>query len=380
MAGEVTVRPLPLIACLILTLMASLGSRQAYQAISQFGANRATADKTQSGHPPRHKHASHLRQSAVDQAPSTELHISLPPANNPTALNDWQQLETALSRQERQQAPILAAQLAESLRQQPDPDVYLRISTHVLHPNEPLANKAILLDLLTDTATPEALNQLLDFADLELDPSLSVLVLQSIARIGDNRWGGQFHEELSPTLEAAWDNPMRNDVEFLAALAKAIASIGAPKGVAQLLQTVSTTNTSQDSEATRRAKQEGAFSAIPQIRNPAAAAALAKGLEQEPIGSAAFDASGRGLASINSPNATQILIDYAKDAPIESSQNLAAWLPQINDEDSLKQFAATPENAFKNPEVGAPIQHAADKYRDNIAATNPVIQHGAKLK
>lgn len=291
----------------------------------------------------------------------------------PTAAQLWQQLETLLDQSEFQQIPILGALLAEQLHQHSDPDVYQGIAELLSRSNLALEIKAILLDLLAGTATPEALAQLLSLSGQKLDSSLYILVLQAIARIGDNRWNGRFHEELSPALETAWSNPVTDDPNYLDAIGKAIASVGAPEGVEQLLQTVSG-NQGKDAETTHRVKQEVAFEAISQVRNPAAVEVLDARLTQESIGTPDFEVSGKALSEMGSPAATQKILDWAEDAPPEGSRNLKDWLSNVDDENSLTLITAAQNKPHKNPEIQDVIDQAADGIKPNAVFSASSVQ------
>lgn len=268
----------------------------------------------------------------------------------------WQYWKMLLNRSEFQQIPIIGALLAERLRKHPDPVVYQSIASLLLQPNVSVENKAIVLDLLSEIATPDSLGQLIDLAKQGEDFPLYILVLQAISRIGDNRWDGEFHEELSPTLEAAWSNPENSDQAFLSAVGNAIAAVGAPEGVDQLLLTVSGSDNGKVTEETNRIKQEVAFDVIPQVRNPDAVEVLSTWFGQEPLGTPAFEVSGNALAEIGSPSATQEIVDWAKDAPAEGARNLNDWLTKIDDDNSLKFISAAAQNLeFQSPEIKAVI-------------------------
>jgi len=286
----------------------------------------------------------------------------------------WGRMETLLAQLEYQQIPILGALLAEHLHKHPDPAVYQSIADLLSQSNVSLEIKAILLDLLAETATPEALTQLLNLSAQQLDSSLYILVLQAIARIGDNRWNGQFHEELSPALENAWANPVTDDPNYLDAIGKAIASVGAPEGVEELLQTVSGNNQSKEAETIHRVKQEVAFEAISQVRNPAAVEVLDERLTQEPIGTPAFEASGNALAQMGSPDATRKILDWAEDAPPEGGRNVKDWLSNINDENSLNLIADAQNKSFKSQEIQTVIGQAAASNETNAALSATSIR------
>lgn len=271
----------------------------------------------------------------------------------------WQYWKMQLNRSEFQQIPIIGALLAEGLRKYPDPKVYQGIAGLLLQPDVAVENKAIVLDLLSEIATPDSLSQLIDLARQGEDFPLYILVLQAISRIGDNRWDGEFHEELSPILEAAWSDPENSDQAFLSAVGKAIATVGAPEGVDQLLLTVSGNGNGKAAEETNRIKQEVAFDVIPQVRNPDAVEVLSTWFEQEALGTPAFEVSGDALAEIGSPSATQEIVDWAKDAPAEGARNLNDWLTKIDDNKSLKFIAEAQNLEFQNPEIKAVIDTVA---------------------
>ncbi|MFZ2450675.1 MAG: hypothetical protein WAW36_09180 [Methylovulum miyakonense] len=352
-------RSIPVLVCLLLIVMPGIDGLQTQHASfirqqTQMGTGRGGSPGVA---PPL---GWQKRNPAHNAAPTP-----VKGGQQPSAMQRWQALETRLFQSEFQQIPIMAALLAEDLRLYPDPDIYQNINGLLMQPELSLAIKAILLDFLSETATPEALSQLLDLAKQELQSSLYILVLQAISRIGDNRWHGQFHEELSPALETAWTDPEATDPALLAALGKAIAVVGAPEGVGQLLLTVSGSTKNTEPEATNRIKQEVAFKAVPQVRNPAAVKVLGASLRQEPVGAPAFEASGNALAAMSSVAATQQIADWAKDAPPEGARNLEGWLGKIDDEQALAPISAAQNQSTQSPEIKMVI-HKAAANRDNL--------------
>lgn len=279
----------------------------------------------------------------------------------------WQYLQTLLNQSDFQQIPIIGRIFAERLRKHPDPEVYRNIADLLLQPNVSLEIKAILLDLLAEIATPDSLAQLITLAEQQAHSSLYILVLQAISRIGDNRWDGEFHEELSPALETAWSNAEINDQAFLNAVGKAIAAVGAPNGVDQLLLTVSGSNSDKEPEETNRIKQEVAFDVIPQVRNPDAVEVLSTWLGQEPLGTPASEVSANALAGIGSSAAAQKIVDWAKEAPAEGARNLKDWLSKIDDDNALKSISAAQNQVFRHPEIKAVINSVAARIDSNTA-------------
>lgn len=269
----------------------------------------------------------------------------------------WQRWQILLKQRNFQQMPIMGFMLAESLRKAPDPDVYQGIAALLAHRNIPVEGKALLVGLLGEIATPDSLTQLLQIAENHQSSPLYIPVLQVIAHIGDNRWDGRFHEELSPILEEAWNSTEIGDPVFIDAIANAIAVLGAPTGVYQLLSTVAGENRSNDSEDKKRIKQRAAFGAIPKTRNPGAVPTLsswlnAGGSASTPSGATVQNAgvtatptvvtelSGQALAEIGTPAATEAILTWAGTASGSDARLLEDWLSKINDAESMAMIAS----------------------------------------
>jgi hypothetical protein len=295
--------------------------------------------------------------------------ISQIPTHKPqnSALQTWAEFKTLLETAELQQIPILSAQLAKNLRKRSEPTLYQQINDLLANPDISLETKAILLDLLAEIATPDSLAQLINLAKNNSQSSLYILILQAISRIGDNRWDGQFHGELSPILEEAWINVEIADPEFLGAVGKAIATVGSSEGVEQLLKTVSGSTQGTEPEDITRIKQEVAFESIPKVRNPDAVDVLSTWLNKEPLQTPAFEVSGNALAEIGSAQATQKIVDWAKDAPSEAARNLQDWVSKIDNESALATITATQNQDIKSPEIADVLNTAATNIESSMA-------------
>ncbi len=293
----------------------------------------------------------------------------------------WLTWKSLLVQSQFQQIPIIGALLAKRLQEQTEPSVYAAISYLLGQKSLAAESKALLLDLLADIATPEALQLLLELTRNGQDSSLYYLVLAAIARIGDNRWNGQFHQELSPLLESAWNDANTTDPALINALATAIAKIGAPEGVNLLLLTLS--GLEQYNQEIGRVKQEAAFNAVPQTRNPDSVGVLSEWLEQESIGSPGFEVSGAALGGIGTPESTQEIIDWAQDAPDEGARNLESWLSDVDDgkvkealidtSGNLKSFESTQVSEVVHKHTKLP--HANDQ---TAFSTSSMLSNEAK--
>lgn len=300
--------------------------------------------------------------SDIDQDRKSALHKQ-------TATQLWQRWKELFDRSEFQQIPIIGALLAERLRKHPEPEIYQGITDLLMQPSVSDEAKALLLDLLAEIATPDSLAQLINLAEQSIDSKIYLLILQAISHIGDNRWDGKFHEELSPILEATWSNPGLSEQTFLNAIGTAIAEVGAPSGVNQLLLTVSGNTTGIVSEETNRIQQEVAFQVIPNVSNPNAIDILSSSLNQQPLGTAAFEASGNALAGMDTPRATQSIVNWAQQAPDGGVRNLEQWLPKISDPKSLILITSISSTQFNDPAIKAVI----DKATANIVSNSALL-------
>jgi len=189
----------------------------------------------------------------------------------------WQQWQRLLSGNALQQLPILNALLAESLRSHADAVVYGEISSLLGAPDLSLQAKSLLIDLLGEAATPEALQLLLEAASEGSRSPLYGPSLNTISHIGDNHWGGRFHEELSAVLEQAWSGDI-GEAALVRAITRAIVAVGSPSGIQMLLDTLAGRGSVDDSMEVLRSKQIAVFKELPKVSNPAAMSTLVANL------------------------------------------------------------------------------------------------------
>lgn len=197
----------------------------------------------------------------------------LPAAETPSdAYELWRRWQHLVEQRAYQQIPIANALLADSLRSGDGTAIYQEIANLLRDEGLDFQVRTQLVELLGEIGTPEALGLLLRLADQGMESPLYAPTLNTIGRIGENRWGGRFHEELSPVLEQAWRNAADTDWPYLVAVTRGIVSIGAPSGIGLLLDTLASRDTSPASTATdqTRRKQVVVFAETPNVTNPAA--------------------------------------------------------------------------------------------------------------
>jgi pimeloyl-ACP methyl ester carboxylesterase len=272
----------------------------------------------------------------------------------------WERWRDLLARQDWSQLPIVSAALAERLRESGNETIYHEITGLLQQPELPMEQKAAVIDLLREIATPKSLGLLLETASSASDPRLRKAATQGIARIGDNRWDARFHEELSPLLESAWSDGDIKDKALLTAVALSMAKIGAPNGVDLLLNTLSEKTSMQEDS-----RLAGAVMALGEIHNPGAVPVLSQRLQRHSMDEPVFKISGETLAKLGSPEATQVLLDWARNAPAEAAPLLGAWFQGMHDSDSIRLLreAVSKDKHFQSPKVREAIAPVLKQYR-----------------
>jgi len=192
-----------------------------------------------------------------------------------------------------------------------------------------------LCQTLGEAATLRALSILLDLAGSSDSTDLRRFALHEIGRIGDITWGERYHEELSPSLEIAWRRES-NDQQLVSALSMALAKVGAASGVRLLIEEVEHAGRTLDEyEARATDKAWIAFSALEQVRNPAAVPSLELILSQNAPGSTSNAAAGFALSSMGQPDATKAILRWAQAANMDVGPLIFDWLIKMRDVGSV---------------------------------------------
>jgi hypothetical protein len=282
------------------------------------------------------------RQAAYDQL------LEQPP------MEVWQHWQTLFEQNEVSELTLVNHALAQRLQQVEDQKVYEAINERLQQADLPNERKAWLVALLTEVATPAALDILLDAAINQSDAELRNTALDGIRQMGDRRWDGRFHPELSPALETTWSQAGAMDAGLLTALALTMAKLGAPSGVEQLMETVDGSGKAlQDIDQEHDPRAYAAVSALEAIRNPDAIAVLAKWFQTFSLGETTFEASGEALAAMGLPEATKVLLKWAKQAPDDAASLAGKWLGEVRDTESaqLLHEAASQGETFRSEQV-----------------------------
>jgi hypothetical protein len=247
----------------------------------------------------------------------------------------WQQL---LHDRQVTQLEMATYALAHELRQAGNKEIYSSIAEVLRESSLSTDQKRWVVDLLTETATSEALKVVLNEAVNSQPPALQRLLLESILKMTNNRWDARFHPELSPVLEEIW-NQRPGDGELLLTVATGIANAGSERGATLLLRAVANGRpTVTEVEKGKNLPTLAALRALRKIRNPDVVPILAKELTHADLKDAVFIASGDALAAMGRPEATEALLEWAKQAPREATPLVERWFRQIRDSVSLERL------------------------------------------
>lgn len=297
---------------------------------------------------------------------------------NQNAIQLWATWKKLVQDAELQEIPVVNVLLAGRIRKNPDPLIYQDMHALFLDPDIALEKKALLLDLLTEIATPEALAELLALAESGQDSSLYAFILQAISRIGDNLWDGRFHEELSPILESAWQNPDLTDEKLLHSIGTAIAEVGAPSGIDLLLQSIGSTGRLSGNAASDRSRPPVAYSLSGKVHNPKATKTLEICLVTSASDTPSAEFCIAALGGLDTPEATEILLNHAQSASDGEVRQIGNAIDKIQNEEALKLIVQAPgQRQFKSTKVEEAIGIAASDIAASSITPSPNPSVGA---
>jgi hypothetical protein len=250
----------------------------------------------------------------------------------------WSYWQRLLNDHQAIQLEMATYALAHKLRQAGNEEIYSGIAEVLREPSLSTDQKRWVIDLLTETATSEALKVVLNEAVNSSPSALQRLLLESILKMTNNRWDARFHPELSPVLEEIWSQ-RPDDWELLLTVATGIANAGSERGATLLLRAVANSGpTVTEVEKGKDLPALAALRALKKIRNPEVVPILAKELTHADLEDVVFIASGDALAAMGRPEATEALLEWAKQAPREATPLVERWFRQIRDSGSLERL------------------------------------------
>ncbi|MGH8587897.1 MAG: hypothetical protein ACREXX_00745, partial [Gammaproteobacteria bacterium] len=182
-------------------------------------------------------------------------------------------------------------------------------------------------------------------------------------------WDARSHPELSPVLEEIW-NQRPGDWELLSTVATGIANAGSERGTTLLLRAVANSGpTVTEVEKGKNLPALAALQALRKIRNPAVVPILAKELTHADLEDVVFVASGDALAAMGRPEATEALLEWAKQAPREATPLVERWFKQIRDSVSLERLH---KGLLQNKPFHS--EHIKEKLAMTLKGIEPVVE------
>jgi hypothetical protein len=274
--------------------------------------------------------------AAFDSVEARQQHFDRLVEQPPDSL--WSYCQRLLNDHQVTQLEMATYALAHKLRQAGNEEIYSGIAEVLREPSLSTEQKRWVIDLLTETATSEALKVVLNEAVNSSPSALQRLLLESILKMTNNRWDARFHPELSSVLEEIWSQ-RSDDWELLLIVATGIANTGSERGATLLLRAVANSGpTVTEVEKGENLPALAALRALKKIRNPEVVPILARELMRADLKDVVFIASGDALAAMGRPEATEALLEWAKQAPREAAPLVERWFRQIRDSGSLERL------------------------------------------
>lgn len=262
----------------------------------------------------------------------------------------WSGWDDALSRRDPSEiAPIVAA-LGHRLRIDGDASVYGEMVRRLSQPSRAVAERVAIIDALMFAATPDAAAALLQFlretkAQTHLAGGSEDSIVQrsaqkAITSIAHTLIDGSRNWAIAPVLEQAWRTTGGSySAQTIDVVARSIAYVGKPEGVAALIEVVSQAGPADD-------RYKAAVSAIEQLRANDPVSVLGEALQHSADNRNLSRTLVRGLMSIGTADAVSEVINY-----LNQQTNLdSAWRQEIKallNQPSLSQEAKKVINDWK---------------------------------
>lgn len=245
---------------------------------------------------------------------------------------------------------IVGMLLSQALRENaPSRAVMERIQTFIADDSNSVVERSELLYVLGQAKTAESLGMLLQAAAVSTDGTLKEVAIREIRSSGA-LWGdGTFHEELSPALERTWNET--HNPEFLAAVAEAMAKVGAPSGVERLI--ASALGGPQD------VRHQVAESALTKIMNPHAVPALAAHFVDQSAGSRGQEVLGNSLLGIGDTTAGRVLLNWLQTSEEDATLLARDFVARTRDPAMLEIWKSA---------LDPTLQFRSEKNREAIRA------------
>lgn len=273
-----------------------------------------------------------------------------------TQLRTW--IESGRSEHDLRKQNIVGVLLARALQETSDfREVYEQAGRFVFDDTNAIPERAELLHVLGLAATKESLALLLQSAGKLPQERLRQTALAEISSAGAQRWDSRFHEELSPELEQVWRES--NDKDFLSAVAVALAEVGAPEGIRQLLAPI--LNGAPESDV----RVQAARRALSLARNPDAVPVFAALLLDHPTADGAATLVSGALSEMVDASAARALLGWLQNADESAAPLAHRYVAQTRMPAMLEAWegALRPGVVFRSEQNREAIRSGLAEYR-----------------
>ncbi len=254
----------------------------------------------------------------------------------------------------------IATLLERSLRRrEADVGTLGEIQDFINDGSNPEIDRVFLIQVLGQTRTKAALDMLISMATTSTSTGFREAATGQIGLAGDLRWGGKFHEELSPALERVWS--VSGAEALLSSVAYAMAKVGAPKGVELLLNSALATGPGLDF------RSRVAAEALAVVTNPDAIPVLSARLSAQAAANSETRLASGTLAAMGYPDAVTVLLGWLRNAD-EGAAPLARSYVARSRTDAVLQLwnsALDPAVSFRNEKVREAIRAGLDDFQRN---------------
>lgn len=256
--------------------------------------------------------------------------------------------------------------LTFSLKHSTDADAAAKIADVVRDSSKPSGLRLGLLQSLVLAGTKQTLAQVLNLYHECPDAPIREAVLQLLPQLqGEYRISAE-REDLTPSLVEAF-NAEQDDSPLLEPLAMVTAESGGADGVAFLLsQVFAKAMTMEEIESADDPRLDASLKALRRVYRPEAIGPLAELLAGYDFSDPRVHLAGQTLARIADKHATEVLVDYATHAPVESAAIISTWLAQGNCNITVLEGLVA-GSSFDSPEVKHALQRTLEQIKPNVA-------------
>ena len=264
-------------------------------------------------------------------------------------------LSAARVEQDPMKEGAIATTLAQAIRERkPTPGFFAQLREFAINASNPRLERIEVIAVLSNAATRESLELLIDLSTNIADPDVRRITSESVGRVGALHGDGN---TLSSSLERVWRES--SDNAMLVNVASSLAKIGAPSGI-ELLLASALKSDGRDNRLT------AAQSALQEVYLPSAVPALASRLANQRSTSAPAKLVAPILANIGDGTAATAVVSWLQGQTEDASpliQDLVVQRTRTEQMLAAWNAALAPAVPFRNEQNREAIRAALAVYR-----------------